>query len=247
MEVTLSMKIGLVSARSINRDIAFNTAQIIKYLRKAKENNLEYIFFGESFLQGFYSLSFEYVIDKEIAINKTHEVIKDIIIKASEIGVGVGFGYMELEDESIYSSYMVVSPKGDIKTNFRRVSKGWKKFRETDHHYKEGNEVNQILIDGKLFTIALCGDLWDEDTVNMFIDEDVRQSTIIWPVHVDFTLEEWKTEINEYHTKALSYAPRTLFINNIMTPNTHGGAFVFEVESMKGHDFGKEGFLIVEV
>lgn len=241
------MKIGLVSARCKNKDLAFNTDQIKKYLKNAKEKDLDWIFFGESFLQGFYSLSFDYKVDKHIGVSKNDGVINDLRKAAKENLIGLGFGYMEASNDSLYSSYLVVSRDGDIIENFRRVSKGWKKFRETDNHYKEGVEVRQFDLDGHNFTLALCGDLWDEDTVDMFKSDQVKSSVMLWPVHVDYQVEEWQTEMRAYHEQALMYSSKTLMVNNLMFPNTHGGAFVFSEDGFDKLAFDVEGILVAEL
>lgn len=51
------MVIGLVSSLNIDNDIEYNVEQIRNYSEKAKENSIDLICFGESFLQGFECLS----------------------------------------------------------------------------------------------------------------------------------------------------------------------------------------------
>lgn len=57
------------------------------------------------------------------------------------------FGYLEKCDESLYSSCVVIE-KGKILYNYRRISKGWKKYSLTDNHYKEGTEVGEFIYHG---------------------------------------------------------------------------------------------------
>lgn len=72
---------------------------------------------------------------------------------------------------------------------------------------------------------------------------------LIWPVYVDFTLEEWQVYEPEYAEQAFLAANRTLMINSISKkPKSHGGAFVFasgKTENKLPYDF--EDIMIVEV
>jgi len=70
------MKIGLVTAECVNSDINHNVSQILKYLNIAQAKQIDYIFFGESFLQGFDSLEWLFEIDRTI-----------VIISISSVGV----------------------------------------------------------------------------------------------------------------------------------------------------------------
>ncbi|EPV4646920.1 TPA: hypothetical protein ACSQIM_001141 [Clostridium perfringens] len=73
------MKIGLASKEFINKDIEKNTHTIIKFMIEAKENNAHMICFGEAFLQGFDSLSWNYEKDKEIAYQKNPRLLEDLL------------------------------------------------------------------------------------------------------------------------------------------------------------------------
>ncbi|MGE4571574.1 MAG: carbon-nitrogen hydrolase family protein [Candidatus Izemoplasmatales bacterium] len=241
------MKIGLIPARCINNDISFNLSQIIRFLEMASKENVDYIFFGESFLQGFDSLSWSYDIDKDIAVKRNSIIIRKIKHLSKKYGVGLGFGYFELAQASIYSSYLVVSPEGKELINYRRVSKGWKEYRKIDKRYKEGNSVKHFRIDSFDFTLALCGDLWDEETVSLFAKNQVFQTNIIWPVHVDFSLQAWSNEIKHYHKQALKFSRQVLLINNILEPHTHGGAFIFTESDYRSIAFDKEEILVTSM
>jgi predicted amidohydrolase len=107
------MKIGLAAVECKNGNIDFNLKQILLYLQKAASRKKDYLFFGESFLQGFDSLVWNFGEDKEKAVSKKSAVIELIKNEAYILDIGVGFGYFELYKESIYSSYLVISNKGN--------------------------------------------------------------------------------------------------------------------------------------
>ena len=71
---------------------------------------------------------------------------------------------------------------------------------------------------------ALCGDLWD------YPERFKTEHLLIWPVYVNYSLEEWENGIlDEYAEQALLVSRDTLMINPIdRNPANHGGAFRFQ-------------------
>ncbi len=236
------MKIGLASVECRNEDIQHNKNKIIEYMKKANKLSIDYLFFGEAFFQGFDSLSWCFDIDRNIAIPNDGSVMKSMMQACRAYQIGLGFGYFELYEEHIYSSYIILSKNGDKIINYRRISEGWKDLKITNLRYKEGMESPIFKIDNQFFQIALCGDLWDEKTIHHF----KQKKNILWPVHVDYTLEEWVQELKTYHQQALKYSSQVLMVNNILKPNTHGGAFLFNHNAILRHSFDLEGILIIE-
>jgi N-carbamoylputrescine amidase len=171
-------------------------------------------------------------------------MIKD---EAKKNNVGLGFGYFELYNQAIYSSYLIVEKNGEEIINYRRVSKGWKEYAKTDSHYKEGENINSFNIQDSHFSVALCGDLWDEETQIAFMTDKVRNSNLLWPVHVDFSLEEWNNQLKEYHNQALLFSKNVFLINNILKPGAHGGAFKFSETGIKSIGFDLEEILIIDL
>jgi N-carbamoylputrescine amidase len=241
------MKIGLAVAECINSEINHNLSQILKYLDIAKVNKIDYIFLGESFLQGFDSLEWSFETDRTIAVSRDNNIIKMIKDVARKNNVGVGFGYFELYNQAIYSSYLVVGQNGEEIINYRRVSKGWKEYAKTDSYYKEGENINSFIIHENHFSVALCGDLWDEETLTTFMTDTVRNSNLLWPVHVDFSLEEWSNQLKEYHNQALLFSKNVFLINNILKPSAHGGAFKISETGIEKIGFDLEEMLIVDL
>ncbi len=132
------MKIGLVSYEFINNDIEFNISQIEKALKGA--HSMDLLCFGEAFLQGFDAFNWNYENDKEIAISKDSFLMQRIEKLSSQYHTDLLFGYLEKDSDSLYSSCAVIID-GKLKYNYRRISIGWKEFKITDDHYKEGNRI----------------------------------------------------------------------------------------------------------
>lgn len=70
---------------------------------------------------------------------------------------------------------------------------------------------------------------------------------LIWPVYVNFELENWPQYEMEYAAQARLAARRVLMVNSISRdPLSHGGAFYFvDGKIEKKLDYDTEGILIV--
>lgn len=240
-ERRINMKIALAAFKFINNDVEYNVSQIEKAL-KTLQHKADLVCFGESFLQGFDALSWEYEKDKEIAISTKSPLLKRICSLTLKYGVACCFGYFEKENDIIYSSYAVIV-KGELIHNYRRITKNWKEYEITDEHYQEGTTVGEFEYKNHKFMIALCGDLWIQH--ECFKTDHV----LIWPIYVNFSIEEWQHEMIEYAKQAHLVANKTFLINSIsQNPNAIGNAFYFENGKVKEQlGFNQEGILIVEL
>lgn len=214
------MRIGLASYRVENKNTEFNISQIERAVKEAKDK-VDILCFGEAVLQGFESLCWNYEIDKEMAISTDSETMDRIKKLTEQYHMGIAFGYIEREGESLYSSYAVIDA-GNLVHNYRRISRGWKEYDRTDYHYCEGNDTSEFIFRGKKIMVGLCGDLWD------YPERFKTDNLLIWPVYVNFELEEWDQEVFDYAEQAAGIADDVLMINPIdNAPVNHGGTFYF--------------------
>ncbi len=236
------MRIGLVSYLCRNRDISFNMSQIERAMR-CSAGKADMLCFGEAFLQGFDALYWDYDTDRSIAIELSSETIGLLRCLTVRYGVSLLTGYIEKDGEKLYSSCVVIS-EGQIIHNYRRISKGWKKFSITDGHYFEGSEAGSFRLHETDFSLALCGDLWD------FPEKFRTENLLIWPVYVNYTPEEWDSgALDEYAAQAASAAKDVLMINPLDSePVNHGGSFHFhDGQAAEKLSFDKEEILIVNI
>ena len=206
------MMIALAAVGFKNGDTAYNKEKIISVIREHRYHS-DLILFGETFLQGFDSLSWNYDSDKSIAVTRNDPVIDEIREAAKECSVAVSFGYIEKEGDSLFSSQLTVGKNGDILDNFRRVSAGWKE-PVADSHYKEGDGFHLFSFEDKKFAVGLCGDLWDDGNVEQM--KTLNADIVLWPVYTDFNYEEWNTTIkNEYAEQAARFAHGVCYVNSV--------------------------------
>ncbi len=236
------MRIGLVSYRSENRNIAFNMSQI-ELAMKRSEGKVEMLCFGEAFLQGFDALCWDYDADRETALELSSETIALLKNWTVQYGISLATGYIERDQEKLYSSCVVIGD-GRIIHNYRRISKGWKEYSKTDGHYCEGDQTGTFRLHGKEMMIALCGDLWD------FPGRFRTEHLLLWPVYVNYTTEEWNSGVlDEYAAQSLLAAGDVLMINPLDNePENHGGSFHFHHGKTAARiPFDQEGILIVDI
>ena len=233
------MILGLAAYKFINNDIEFNISQIEKAIKQSR--GIDFLCFGEAFLQGFDAFNWNYEHDKVIAISKDSATMKRLEQISKDYNIDLAFGYLEKENEDLYSSYAIII-NGKLTYNYRRISLGWKEVLLTDYHYKEGNEVVEFNYKGHNVVIALCGDMWE------YPEKFKSSDLLLWPVYVNFSLDEWQEYEHEYAEQALLACNNTLMINSLSDePKSYGGAFYFK--DGKIHDkttYDKEEILIVE-
>lgn len=239
------MKIALAAAKLIDRDITFNLSQIKRYMQEAKQQGAELVCFGESFYQGFECFDWEYERDKNMAITLDSPEFSTLLQLTAQIGVDLMLGFMEREGEALYSSCALLSG-GKLLHRYRRISKNWKEFQITDHHYQEGTTVEPFLYRGKTCLIALCGDLW------IYPERFCQNADLLfWPVFVNFSIADWEnTELVEYAKQANLACRNTLLVNSVVDSRypAFGGCCYFADGMVKAaRPMGEEGLLLVDI
>ena len=236
------MKIGLVSFQCRNGDPAFNMSQVERALKES-QGRIDLLCFGEAFLQGFDSLTWDYETDKETALSQDSGPIARLKDWSVQYSTALLTGYIEKSDDRLFSSCIVIA-EGQILYNYRRISKGWKEYSKTDEHYCEGNAVEGFRFHGKDFMLGLCGDLWDHP------EKFRTESPLIWPIYVNYSLEDWEQEILADYASHASKIARDVFMVDPLDadPVNHGGAFHFRNGQIVDRlPFDREGILIVEI
>lgn len=244
------MKIVLAAVGFLTNNIEYNKNKIISLLKKYSKK-AELVVFGESFLQGFECLKWNYEIDKKIALDINDESIIEIINAAKKYKIAVSFGYIEKEKDKIYSSQITISKEGNIINNYRRLSKGWKE-KIADYHYSEGIETPLFYVNSKIFSIGLCGDFWYTKNTNITIKMNL--DAVLWPVYTDYNSDEWNNIIKyEYAEQASKIASKVLLVNSVCLDYesnnlAKGGAIYFKdgkiISEVKS---GKENNLEIEI
>ncbi len=133
--------------------------------------------FGESFLQGFNALTWQWERDRLMAEAVDGPVVRRLMEASGAMNIALAFGLIERDGDALYSTYLATEG-GRLLCRYRRMSTGWKEFTCTDSHYRKGREAASFLWRGRRFTVALCGDVWVMPE-RFRLGEDV----LLWPVY----------------------------------------------------------------
>lgn len=238
------MVIGLVSSLNVDNDIEYNLKQIRNYAEQAKESSIDLICFGESFLQGFECLSWKYEVDCKIAKQIDCEIIREIKEIAIKNKVAISFGMIEKYREVLYSSNVVIGEDGNIVDVFRRVSTGWKEPMASNK-YCEGSGFHTFTYKDKIFTTAICGDLWYDS--NLLEIQNKKSDIVLWPLYVDYSIKKWEDgTLDEYANRVKDIKVPVCFINSYVKGQNraNGGCYVFfHGKVVQALPMGKTGIL----
>ncbi|MGP1577388.1 MAG: nitrilase-related carbon-nitrogen hydrolase [Treponema sp.] len=242
------MKIGLAVCNIENNKIAKNKYKIIKTIKKAKKQAVDLLLFSESALQGFDSLSWKYERDKTIALSVESRTVQEIAKACRKNYVAIGLGYIELCENDLYSSYIIIGKDGNTLYNYKRMSAGWKE-RGTDSHYKEGTTVGMFSFMNKKFRVGLCGDFWEDAILEQHKICD--GAYVCWPVFTDYKRKEWVTSAEaEYEAQSKRIGLDVFQINHISKHSSKalGGAYYYKNGKIQQKlPLAKEGILCITV
>lgn len=245
------MKIALASAPVKNRNIAFNVQSMVDAMENCS-GKADLILFGESVLQGFDSLCWNYEADKRMAVSLTDAPILRMCEAARQYGIAVSFGFIERIEDILYSSQIFIGSDGEIVNVFHRVSIGWKEFSKTNDHYQEGKYFEKFCYGGKSFANGLCGDLWTDGRPEEM--KSLNADVILWPVWCDYDSKQWNEKIKyEYAEQAALCGKDVLLVNPYCAdPDADdcasgAGVHFCDGKIVAEHPAGTAGILVVNI
>jgi len=229
------MNIGLASVKFINNDIDFNVNNCIRFTKKAKEQNVDLVVFGEAYLQGFESLVWKPEIDLAVGISRQSELMDILRNCCKEENIAIGIGYIEREGNKLYSSYLVIDKNGNDMTNYRRINSGWKIKNVDIKTYKEGTEFSIFEFMAYKMNVGLCGDFWTNDIIDKFPRDKI--DIVLWTVFVSWNSKKMGTvEFNEYIEQSKKINKNIFYVNSICEGKNYiayGGAFAIINNELK--------------
>jgi len=221
--------IQLSAATCVYGDVKANLATIEREAELAKNANVDLVLFGEAFLQGFDSMTFNYHHDADVTFGLGSVPIAHLRKMASDYSVGIGVGFYENDHGAFYSSYLVIDKRGKIVHRYRRASEGWK-LPGANADYREGNDFLPFEFEDVKMGVLICGDLWEDHLLKAIADLDAHVECILWPVHTDYSIDEWEGGVRkEYIERASILGAHVFFVNNYVQHEdlAKGGAYVW--------------------
>lgn len=246
------MKIALATPPITLDQPAYNLQAILQACQKAHEAGADLALFGEAALQGFEALNFDYQHDIPLAVGLSSPEIACLSQTAKDLNLAIGVGlYLNIQG-GLYSAYLVLDKQGQQAALYKRISSGWleaKAFKNAD--YRLGREAIIFDMEGKKFTIMLCGDYWEDDLLPLWVELDDRVDAFIWPVHCDYSLEDWaSSEKQAYQDRSQIMFKPILFVNNYVPDEgrAKGGAYCWlQGHTLAGQEPGHPGMLLVDL
>ncbi len=225
----MSIKIQLSAAMCVYGDVEANLATIEREAEFAKETSADLVLFGEAFLQGFESMTFNYHHDADVTLGMGSVPVAHLRKMAQDYGVGLGVGFYENDHGAFYSSYLIIGKTGEILHRYRRVSEGWK-LPGANADYREGSDFLPFEFEKVRMGVLICGDLWEDHLLEAVVGLDAEVDCILWPVHTDYSVDDWEGGIRrEYIERASILGAHVFFINNYVQHEdlAKGGAYVW--------------------
>ncbi len=242
------MKIALACAEIRDEDMNFHLDEVERMAVLAQEQGVDFLIFGESYLQGFEALTWNPEEDREIAKPLYSTKITRLKEIASTYGMAISIGFFEREEGVFYSSNLVIGQDGEIVDRFRRVSPGWK-IADAPDVYKQGKGFHTFGLGDKTFATAIGKDLWFEENIQALRDLDM--DALIWPVYVDFSVGQWLSqELADYVDQSAKLPCPVLWVNSYVEDpkRAKGGAYVFHNKGVLHNiPLGNKGLLVCEI
>ena len=244
------MRIALAAVGFITGDTEYNKNKIIKTVNECRDK-ADLVLFGETFLQGFECLSWNYEKDRGVAVSQDDPLISAVRETAKRNNIAVSFGYVEKEGDRLYSSQLTLGRDGHTINNYRRVSVGWKESI-ADSHYCEGEAFERFEYEGRILSVGLCGDFWDDRFCEQ--EKQLKADIVLWPVYTDFNYNVWNSSMKyEYAGQSEKIGDRILYVNSVCEETeaeeiARGGAVYFsDGRIVTEVAAGTENVLIVDI
>lgn len=205
------MRIALAALGFKNGDIEYNVDVVLRTLEKLV-GQVDLVIFGETFLQGFDGLTWQYEQDKDRALSLNDPRIHEIRDKVRLTQVALSVGLFELYEGKLYDTQITIDKNGDILHVYRRISASWKESFVKDPRYAQGDYFSAFSFLGKTFMVALCGDLWFEEILEEA--KKVQSDYLIWPVYLDYSSTRWNDEEKLPYCEQAALLSRPTFLVN---------------------------------
>lgn len=214
------LRFAITNYTSKELDIDANTATIMSAIEENKAENVDFVIFGQSFLQGFNAMTGDIEKDILTAVAQDSAEITKIREKAIECKTGVGFGYFEKDGELIYNSFILIDSEGKTVSNFRRMHRGWH-YKFISDNYADGKDMTVFTYKNWTIAGAICGDLF-----NGVRDLDTKKfDVLLWPACEELTAEEWADMGNVWFTTRVGQlGTDAIVVNTLQEEKTENSA-----------------------
>lgn len=232
----IEMKFGLLSLKTQSGQPQKNLTQIKRCIGLYR-NQCDVLCFGESFLNGYSSLVYDPKEDIDKLPTNDDNHIRLLQVWAHRYQIALSFGYLEKEDDKIYSSYMFIGDEGQIINNYRRLTPS---FNSKDETYSHGQNIETFIYKDRKFITLICEDLRKQAVLDKV--KDLDSDVILWPIYMS------SGEVfSEKSTHCVNELKPLVLMVNAFDEDAKGGVGVYlHGQLIKSLAENKEGIITVD-
>ncbi|MCL2170643.1 MAG: carbon-nitrogen hydrolase family protein [Defluviitaleaceae bacterium] len=248
------MKAAICVPKIIEHNIAANLDIVLKYIDKAALAGADLMLFPEAVLTGI-DICDNYDKDKLLALSIASPEIQQIINKSQMCNIWVALGFIEIDNNCLYDTAILIDNFGAIQLHQRRLSRGWCDDNADKTKYGYGGEfLTADTIFGKI-GFMICGDLFNVP----HLAKNANLDLLLFPFARCFGSQaklppqrEWdENELPEYSRQIAEIGAPALGANYI-TPGKSsyfGGAFATDANGdlIASLPLYQEGLLLKEL
>jgi len=212
------MKIALATFK-IEHNIDKNIEKIVSLINKiiTEQDSLDMILFPEDCLTAL-KISDIPQNDINLGLELSSDKLNPIIKFAKSFKIHIGFGFLELVNNKLFDSYIVIDDTGKVIFNHKRIHKGWLAPNADESFYGSGNKLTKFETKFGSFVILLCGEIFDEQLIENA--RNLETDYLINPLlraDDNFSQEWLNQEISDYALQVKKTKSTGLLVNGITT------------------------------
>jgi NAD+ synthase (glutamine-hydrolysing) len=256
------MKVALAQLNYTIGDFEGNSAKIIQYINKAKNEGADLVVFSELSVTGYYPHD---LLEKKEFIQKAENAVLKIAEHCVEIAAIIGAPRINENEQGkqLYNSAFFLS-SGKIQHIQNKTLLPTYDIFDEYRHFEPNRDFDIIEFKGERIAVTICEDLWDElPTANEFGKDKLYQVSPMeelskfnpgFVINISaspfsYNQEEWRK--NVLINKAKKYKVPILYINQVgaQTELIFDGGSVFIDENgeiVKELKYFEEDFLMVD-
>jgi NAD+ synthase (glutamine-hydrolysing) len=256
------MKVALAQLNYTIGDFEGNSAKIIQYINKAKNEGADLVVFSELSVTGYYPHD---LLEKKEFIQKAENAVLKIAEHCVEIAAIIGAPRINENEQGkqLYNSAFFLS-SGKIQHIQNKTLLPTYDIFDEYRHFEPNRDFKIVELKGERIAITICEDLWDElPTANEFGKDKLYQVSPMeelskfnpgFVINISaspfsYNQEEWRK--NVLINKAKKYKVPILYINQVgaQTELIFDGGSVFIDENgeiVKELKYFEEDFLMVD-
>jgi len=208
-----------------------------KAITAAANENCDLIAFPEFALCGI-DLTGIFEDDAKIALPVQSEEINKLKQTALDNHIYTAFGWLEISNDKIYDSAMLISPAGNSVLHYRRMNGGWMLPNCDPKHYFNGN--NPECYDTAMGRIGflLCGDLFQPEVVMQL--KDLRPDIVLYLIARSIVIDDdaqsyWEQNEQPYYSEEIAKLQAKVLAVNLLDKEIGkgkeafcGGAWIYD-------------------